>query len=140
MGEVLSMSLLCYNNVHVNLRSATSDIVLQHIYHHIGLCFAANPRSTVLPIRASCSSASLGQLRYAKQDSLGGGGYASKCAFSLIRLQFKLTSSFNRSYYEEGCLEGEVNYRIQLQNLNGIKEHTILICIFSCQDLTFLDP
>jgi hypothetical protein len=37
------------------------------------------------------------------------------------------------------CTEGEVNYRMLLQNLNGLKEHTILICICSCLDYTFLD-
>jgi hypothetical protein len=41
------------------------------------------------------------------------------------------------SYYR---LESEVNYRIQFQNLNRIKEYTILICIYLCLDLTFLDP
>jgi hypothetical protein len=36
--------------------------------------------------------------------------------------------------------EGKVNYLIQFQNLNGIKGHTTLICIYSCPDYTFLDP
>ena len=35
---------------------------------------------------------------------------------------------------------GEINYLIQLQNLNRIKEHTILIYIYLHLDYTFSDP
>jgi hypothetical protein len=59
-------------------------------------------------------------------------------AFTLIKLTYQ-TSGTTRS---ERLVRSEDkgNYRIQFQNLNGIKEYTILICIYLNPDYAFLDP